>query len=149
MTGIYCIETDWDGPFSVEQPLTFLTEAHEVSFEFHGRVRSSTQFGKALRGWIERPDWEYSLLYLGFHGFERGVQVGRGSAPLRDYVRLEQIADLVAHHGHEERMEGCLIHFGACSTMDAADSELVDFLDATKVRGAKRVCPGCRPGWRR
>lgn len=81
VTGIYCIEADWDGPYSVEQPLRFLTEAHKADFEFHGRVRSSTQFGKALRGWVERTDWEYPLLYLGFHGFERGVQVGRGSAP--------------------------------------------------------------------
>ena len=146
VTGIYCIEATWDERHSVKKPLAFVAEAHEAGRLIHRRVGTPEEFERALSLWARRTDWKYPILYLGFHGFARGVQVGEGTAPLRDYVRWEQIADLVADREPDEwRWEGCVMHFSACSTMDAADSDLAGFLAATELEAVSGY--GMDVGW--
>ena len=136
MTGIYCIEWTWGESYSVKKPLSLVAEVHEVS-KIHRVVGNAEDFGKSLTSWSRRimKNVDYAILYLGFHGFAKGLQVQAGDdSPLHKYVRWEQIADLVADRGPDEwRWEQSLIHFGACSTMDAADSDLEAFLRETKV----------------
>ena len=131
--GIYCIEATWGDGYSVKKPLSLVADVHSRALSYRA-VDTFEEFEKTLSRWARRTDWRYPILYLGFHGFPKGLQVGEGDAPLRDFVRLEQIADLVADRDDEEwRWERCLIHFGACSTMGAADSDLADFVAATQV----------------
>ena len=134
MTGIYCIECTWGDNYSVKGPLSLVTAVHGAPM-IHRVVGSSQDFEKSLTIWSKRimKNVKYAVLYLGFHGFAKGLQVGK-DAPLRNYVRWEQIADLVADLDPGEwRWEQSLIHFGACSTMDAADSDLEAFLKETRV----------------
>ena len=102
MTGIYCIEWAWGKNYSVKKPLSLVAKVHNVSM-IHRAVETPEEFDKFLSTWSRRitKEFSYAILYLGFHGFPKAVQVGTGS-PLRKYVRWEQIADLVADRGAEE-----------------------------------------------
>lgn len=132
MTGIYCIETKWDadGGVSVKKPLSFVAGFAGVTEPKHCTVGSPEDFDGCLRAWANRTDWDYPILYLAFHGFGKGVQVGGGesSVSLWDYVRLEQIADF-----SEGGWAGCLIHFAACSTMDAPTLDIARFVADTGI----------------
>ena len=131
MTGIYCIETQWGGAkrVSVEKALAFVADFHGATEPVHCRARTPKEFGECLKKWASRSDWAYPILYLAFHGFQKGLEVRSSGRPsLWDYVRLEQIADLASG-----RWGNCLIHYASCSTMDAPDTELRAFLEGTGV----------------
>ncbi len=131
MTGIFCIETQWEmgRHVSVEKALSFVADFQGVKEPLHYTARTPEEFDVHLKEWSTRSDWEYPILYLAFHGFGKGLGVrSSGSPSLWDYVRLEQMADFAAGEwGY------CLVHYASCSTMDVSASELRGFLEGTGV----------------
>ena len=133
MNGIFCIETKWeDSGYSVQKPLEFVTNCHGVRLEFRV-AEDPASLDEHLKSWASRSDYDFPILYLGFHGFEKGLQARSGGAArsLWDYVRLEQIADV-----SDGNWRNCMVHFASCSTMSTPAESVADFLERSGLEGA-------------
>ena len=136
--GVYCIETPWTEFPSVEPVLSLVTKRHDAPFRHH-IAGDPGRFSKHFECWADRDDWDYAILYLGFHGFPKGVTVAPDdgsdgkAASLWDHVRLDQIADYA--QGRKEKWGHCMMHFASCSTIDLETAELASFIDHTGLAG--------------
>ena len=125
--GICCIETKWeDERVSVIPPLRTLSALHKVPFESE-QVSLSDDFARLLSKWTELSS-DYGILYISSHGFPGGIALHDDDA-FRAYVRLPQIADALEQAGISN--EGCLIHFGSCSTLRTSARDFDDFRNRT------------------
>ncbi|MDE0062856.1 MAG: hypothetical protein OXP09_22880 [Gammaproteobacteria bacterium] len=130
MSGIFCIETVWERAdfVSVKPFLRFVAKYHDAKFKHH-IARKPEEFDECLKQWDGRDDWKYPILYLGFHGFTKGLVLAESkSKTLWNNVRFEQLADYSAG-----TWNNCLVHFGSCSTMDAEPADITAFLERTKL----------------
>ena len=146
--GICCIESVWstdDGEVAATPVLRTLAHHHRVPFETNPRPFSS---GDEFFGWLER--WtrlgnEVSVLYVSSHGFAGGISAADAD-PVRDNVRLAQMADLLEELGAGN--SGCLVHFGSCSTQRETEGVLRDFRDRSgfdAVSGYRRDIDWIKP----
>lgn len=75
MTGICCIETQWGTGrrVSVKKALSFVADFQGAMKPLHFTARTPEEFDGRLKEWSSRTDWEYPILYLAFHGFQKGT----------------------------------------------------------------------------
>ena len=84
-----------------------------------------------LKQWAGRDDWKYPVLYLSFHGFERGVHVDDPKGAGFTRLDLQTIADVFNDNNYD--VSNTIVHFGGCSTLAADEAELRRFLRDTDV----------------
>ena len=132
MSGIYCIETRWDkrGQTSVEKMLKFIAHYHSSKLDHHV-AENEKHFEEHLCKWASSNELEFPILYLGFHGYRRGLTIDNEQSQPRlwNHVRLEQIADFA--EGFDTDWSNCIIHFATCSTVAVDRTDLAAFLDST------------------
>ncbi len=128
MSGVFSIEARWNDntEVSAKPMLKVVTKSNGAEL-CHHVVASRDEFCQCLNSWREK-DAQFSILHLWFHGFPCGVSVNDGAPSWSSSTRLDDIAEIL-----EGSCEDCIAHFGACSTMRAERSELVRFLDKTKL----------------
>ncbi len=83
------------------------------------------EFRRVINEWVKAKYRSYPILYLGFHGFRGGIQIGTEHIPVIDLFEL-------AGKGR-----GRVIHFGACETVKAPKRFFDQFL---KMTGFTAVC---------
>ena len=126
--GIFCIEGEWGDEALSFRPTLNLLSAVCGSPNLYRQVKSRNGFFTALKEWAGRPNWKYPILYLSFHGFDRGVHVDdpKGAGFTRvDLGTISQVLD-------DYHVKDSIVHIGACSTL-ADDGEARRFQRGTKV----------------
>ncbi|MDD9961169.1 MAG: hypothetical protein OXU70_03625 [Gammaproteobacteria bacterium] len=125
--------------FSCEQTLRFLSESSNFPFIFRGAVESRAKLVKYLKEWSSRKDWKYPILYLSAHGSHREISINDPRGVGFDMMDLRTISRVVADHNYN--MEGALVHFGTCSTLDIDPAEVQKFFrdsGVTAISGYNR-----------
>ena len=147
--GICCIESVWDGDegeVAATPVLKTLARHRGVPFVSNSRkpFASGDQFFHWLKKWTEL-DSTFRILYVSSHGFAGGISAAEAD-PVRDNVRLPQMADLLEHLDVDN--SGCLVHFGSCSTQRATKAVSDDFRKRTgfdAVSGYRRDIDWIKP----
>ena len=127
--GIFCLEAcAWFGGLkdrtSVEPVLRLLETAKDYRVPYlHHDVGTRHEFDFYLEKWKQPRFANYPILYLGFHGTPRSIEVGEGEDKA---IELTDLAERL-----ETSCAGRIVHFGACSTLAAPDELLDKFLDRT------------------
>jgi len=125
--GIYCIEREWEKPaWTASPPLKALAAHHGVPYDDMTGISTGDAFLEALSGWTKLSG-SFAILYISSHGFPGGITVG--DDPVRDTVRLGQMADLLEAANVDNG--GCLVHFGTCSTQKLVGTGFSDFRERT------------------
>ena len=123
--GICCIESTLDedhGEVSAVPVLRTLAKHHGVRFKWKP-VKSGDRFLKQLEAWTEL-DNTFGILYISAHGIPGGISLPDAD-PVRDNLRLPQMADLLEEDGANNG--GCVVHFGSCSTQRTTVEDFDDF----------------------
>ena len=147
--GICCIESAWDsdeGEVPATPVLRTLARHRGVPFVSNSKTpfASGDEFFTCLKKWTEL-DVEFRILYVSSHGFPGGISAAEAD-PVRDNVRLAQMADLLEHLDVDN--SACLVHFGSCSTQRASGTDFCDFRDRSgfeAVSGYRRDIDWIKP----
>ena len=127
--GIFCIEGLWDpdlrSPSSVE-PLLDLLYLNALIDYIHVDCATVPEFEFYTAKWLQKRYNRYPILYIGMHGSEDGLLIGRTAYSLEDLGKLM-----------EGKCANRFIMFSSCSTMRMDKRVLKRFLDRT---GALAVC---------
>ena len=131
MTGIFCLEGDWNRDFnrswSVRPILDILRHGMERKVAIvHRNVATRAELAHYLRRW--KRTRTYGLLYLGFHG-DPGVLYLDDRH--HDIVTLEDVASMLG-----AGLAGRLVHFGSCSTFAVDRRRVTRFLRRTGLTAA-------------
>jgi len=124
---IFCLETSmWDDDVGLPSrtsvlPTLELLERLDFASFIHRTVLHRADFDEYMR--IRRTrNRSYGLIYLAFHGSEKGLSVGD------DDVSLEELAEAVG------TATGAVIHLGSCSVLADRTEEARSLLDRTGAR---------------
>lgn len=127
LTKVFCLEPTiwWDdeglpGRTTVLPTLEMLERMELLNF-IHRPVLGRPDFDEYLR-MRRRRNRSYKLIYLAFHGTEKGLTVGD------DDVSLEELAELIG------RAPDAVIHLGSCSVLRGNKPAARRFLEATEAR---------------
>ncbi|WP_328992595.1 DUF6642 family protein [Kribbella sp. NBC_01245] len=128
LTGIFCLEGEWDPNLrnrnSVE-PILELLERLGIARTIHRDVATRPELEYYLRKWGQKRYADYSVLYLASHGLGGKLELGQGS------VTLAELADLL-----EGKCAGRVVYFGCCLVLNQQNDVLQEFARKT---GAKAV----------
>ncbi len=135
--GIYCIETNWyqdehgqEDATSLRPILQLLKDGYwGVPFIWRD-VATSSELFYYIRKWLTS---DFPILYLGFHGSERGklwLETEDGSANMVNHEVLENHL--------EGRCKNKVIHFSGCSVLNGMDTkQFLKSTEASAVSGYK------------
>ena len=90
----------------------------------HRTASTRDEFRRVMQEWVKWKYHHYPILYLGFHGFPGGIEIGDDAIP---------VEDLVEFYG---KGRGRVIHFSACGTLDISAKEMRNFLKKTEFTAA-------------
>ena len=129
-SGVFCLEGSWDDDLadrsSVLPVLELLERLRQIDF-IHRDVGTRTELEHYLRRWTDE-ELDYNVLYLAFHYGESGLWIS--DSPDGE-VSLDILGGLLA-----DELDGCFVHFGSCSVMQAPTARLKRFLEQTGARAA-------------
>jgi len=126
--GIYCIEgvpERSEGEISARPMLEMLSQAHGFKF-IHRIAVTRSEFFHHFKKWADRQDFNYPILYLWYHGYPEGISLNDDQEPHMTSIRFDDITN-----AQEYRLDDCIIHFGACSTLAEDDDRVRQFLKNT------------------
>ena len=131
--GVFCVETVWyetPDKTSMRPVLEAMEDSYlNVPFLYRSAV-TQDEFQHNLREWtstFNEEERNYPILYLGYHGEAEKIVLGEHGFFGRSEISIEQLAE-----GLAGKCKNRVIHFGSCSTLDAADELIEYFLDQTE-----------------
>lgn len=129
LPGVFCLEGPWsdlltDG--SSVRPLLELLERRRVIEFAHRDAATVPEFENYLRQWSQKRYAKLGFGYLAFHGEKGTLWVGQ------EEYSIEQLAELL-----DGRLEGRILYFGSCSTLQVDDDRIENLRART---GARAVC---------
>ena len=127
--GVFCLEGPWStrlDDVSSVRPLLDLLERRRVIRYIHRDAATVDEFDFYMRQWTQKRYANYSFGYLGFHGEENAIQIGRR------FLTLEELAELL-----DGRCRGRTIYLGSCATLCISTARIEAFRAAV---GARAVC---------
>lgn len=129
--GVFCIESRGDGDPSFEPSLRLLAEQLDFSILNAAvrRVVTRKDLTRQVAEWGNREDYKYPVLWLTGHGSKGGFFVNDEAGNRR--VELRSLIE-IAQDG-EFDWSGALLHFSACSTLNAHDDECRDLFEKSGV----------------
>ncbi len=128
--GVFCLEGEWEDEIETKRsvlPILEVLEGQDLIRFAHRNAHTREELEHHIRKWGEKGN-DFDFVYLAFHGSRQGLWLSEGQEP----VSLEDLASLIGDVGR-----GAVIHFGTCSVVRRADSDLQAFLDET---GARAIC---------
>jgi len=134
--GIFCLEGLWYDDLrkrSTVKPILELLELNSNIPFLHSDCATEEEFKFYINKWRTAKYKRYSILYLAFHGKEKGLLIEN------NVFTLEQISDLLAG-----KCKNRIIVFASCSTVKTDKRNLKNFLRKTNtlaICGYKRIVP--------
>lgn len=126
LPGVFCLEGSWsnlltDGS-SVRHVLDLLESLRLIRYA-HRDAATVEEFETYMTQWAQKQYASLAFGYLGFHGSPGCIHIGRKS------YDLERLAELM-----EGRLEGRILYFGSCQTLDVEADRVMDLIAASRVR---------------
>ena len=134
--GIFCLEGLWYDDLrkrSTVKPILELLELNSNIPFLHSDCATEEEFKFYINKWRTVKYKRYPILYLAFHGKEKGLLIEN------DVFSLEQIGDQLAG-----KCKNRVILFASCSTVKTDRRNLKKFLrktNALAICGYKRIVP--------
>lgn len=124
--GVFCLEGPWsarlDDGSSVRPLLELLQRRNAVKF-IHRDVTTPEEFDFYMRKWTQKQYARYSFGYLGFHGEENGIYLGRR------FFTLDVLGEQL-----QGRCAGKVLYFGSCATLCIPTRRIEAFRAQTRAR---------------
>ena len=86
-----------------------------------------------LQSFTQKRYSNYTVLYIAYHGRKNRICIGN------EYITLKEIADVL-----EDKLNGIIVHFGSCSTLNTTEKNITDFIKRTGcalISGYKKDVP--------
>lgn len=120
---IYCLEGNWNkhpkSSQSIKPILDLLYTFSKVKYKYH-KCPTKKDFIKGLETFTQKRYSNYTVLYIAYHGCKNRICFGS------EYITLKEIASLL-----EGKLNGKIIHFGSCSTLNTSEKNITDFITRT------------------
>ena len=78
------------------------------------------EFIKGLQTFTQKRYSNYTVLYIAYHGHKNRICFGN------EYITLKEIANVL-----ESKLNGKIVHFGSCSTLNTTEKNITDFITRT------------------
>ena len=133
---IYCLEGNWNKhPHSKQtiKPILELLFTFSKTKYVYRKCPTKDEFVKGLQVFAHKRYSNYSVLYIAYHGHKNRIYFGK------EYITLKEIADVL-----EGKLNGKIVHFGSCSTLNTSDKNITDFINRTGcsfISGYKKDIP--------
>ena len=131
--GVFCVDCIAKEVLSFKPTLQLLADEDQLDFPIiiH-KAETRNMLDGAIRRWSDREDFKYPILWLAAHGRKEGIYVDdRKGAGFRR-VDLGTLADIAMECKYD--WSGCIVHFGACSTLSSDDNMYRDFFQMTGIQ---------------
>lgn len=120
---IYCLEGNWNkhpkSNQSIKPILDLLYSFSKVKYIYH-KCPTKEDFIKGLETFTQKRYSNYTVLYIAYHGCRNRICFGN------EYITLKEIANVL-----EGKLNGKIIHFGSCSTLNTSEKNITDFITRT------------------
>lgn len=133
---IYCLEGNWNkhphSNQSIKPILDLLFTFSKTKYIYH-KCPNKADFIKGLQLFTQKRYSNYTILYIAYHGCKNRIYFGK------EYITLKEIADM-----SEGKLNGKIVHFGSCSTLNTTESNITEFINRTEcsfVSGYRKDVP--------
>ncbi len=133
---IYCIEGNWNkhphSNQSIKPILDLLFTFSKIKY-IYKKCITKRDFIKGLQSFTQKRYSNYTVLYIAYHGRKNRICIGN------EYITLKEIADVL-----EGKLNGIIVHFGSCSTLNTTEKNITDFIKRTGcalISGYKKDVP--------
>ncbi len=120
---IYCLEGNWSknprSLQSIKPILELLCNFSKVKYIYH-KYTTKEEFVKGLQKFTQKRYDNYSVLYIAYHGHKNRICFGK------EYITLKEMANIL-----EDKLNGKIVHFGSCSTLNTTTKNITDFIQRT------------------
>lgn len=120
---IYCLEGNWNkhpkSNQSVKPILELLYTFSKVKYIYR-KCATKDEFIKGLLAFTQRRYSNYRILYIAYHGRRNRIFFGN------EYITLKEISNVL-----EGKLEGKVVHFGSCSTLNTSEKNIRSFISRT------------------
>ena len=120
---IYCLEGNWNkhpkSSQSIRPILDLLYTFSKVKYIYH-KCPTKEDFIKGLKTFTQKRYSNYTVLYIAYHGRKNRIYFGN------EYITLKEIANVL-----EGKLNGKMVHFGSCSTLNTTEKNIIDFIVRT------------------
>lgn len=120
---IYCLEGNWNkhpkSSQTIKPILDLLYTFSKVKYIYH-KCPIKEDFVKGLETFTQKRYSNYTILYIAYHGRKNRIYFGN------EYITLKEIANVL-----EGKLNGKVIHFGSCSTLNTSEKNITDFITRT------------------
>ena len=133
---IYCLEGNWSKhPHSNQsiRPILDLLFTFSKTKYIYRRSFTKEDFIKKLQAFTQKRYSNYTVLYIAYHGRKNRICFGK------EHITLKEIADVL-----EGKLDGKIVHFGSCSTLNTTEKNITDFIKRTGcsfISGYKKDIP--------
>lgn len=120
---IYCLEGNWNkhpkSNQSIKPILDLLYTFSKVKYIYRKCI-TKEDFIKGLLTFTQKRYSNYTVLYIAYHGRKNRICFGN------EYITLKEIANLL-----EGKLDGKIVHFGSCATLNTTEKNITDFITRT------------------
>ena len=133
---IYCLEGNWNKhPHSNQsiRPILDLLFTFSKTKYIYRKCPTKEDFIKGLQAFTQKRYSNYTVLYIAYHGRKNRIYFGK------EHITLKEIADVL-----EGKLNGKIVHFGSCSTLNTTEKNITDFINRTGcsfISGYKKDVP--------
>lgn len=120
---IYCLEGNWNkNPHSNQsiKPILDLLFIFSKTKYIYRKCPTKEEFIKGLKAFTQKRYSNYTVLYIAYHGRKNRIYFGK------EFITLKEIADIL-----EGKLNGKIVHFGSCSTLDTTENNITYFINTT------------------
>lgn len=133
---IYCLEGNWNkhphSNQSIKPILDLLFTFSKIKYIYR-KCSTKEEFIKSLQAFTQKRYSNYTILYIAYHGRKNCIYFGN------KHITLKEIANVL-----EGKLNGKIVHFGSCSTLNTTERNITDFINRTGcsfISGYKRDVP--------
>ena len=120
---IYCLEGNWNkhpkSNQSIKPILDLLYTFSKVKYIYH-KCPTKEEFIRKLETFTQKRYSNYTVLYIAYHGCKNRIYFGN------EYITLKEIANVL-----EGKLNGKIVHFGSCSTLNTTEKNIIEFINRT------------------
>lgn len=120
---IFCLEGNWNkhphSNQSIKPILELLFTFSKIKYVYH-KCPTKEDFIQGLQTFTQKRYSNYTILYIAYHGRRNRIYFGK------EYITLKEIADVL-----EDKLNGKIVHFGSCSTLNTTEKNITNFIKRT------------------
>lgn len=120
---IFCLEGNWNkhpkSNQSIKPILDLLYTFSKVKYIYR-KCLTKDEFIKGLQAFTQKRYSNYTVLYIAYHGHKNRICFGN------EYITLKEIANVL-----ESKLNGKIVHFGSCSTLNTTEKNITNFITRT------------------